>query len=57
MFDQFLSFLSVAAFFTLHGLVALAVILLGLKLNQIYENYLERSKQKTMQALYRSERR
>jgi len=57
MFDVFIEFVSMAAFFALHSALVLGLILLGLALHRVSENHLEWQKEKAMELFYKNERR
>lgn len=56
MFDVFVEFVSMAAFFALHGLIVLGIILIGLTLQGLANSYFERQKQKALEMFYKNDR-
>ncbi len=55
MFEQFIEFITMAAFFALHGLIVLGLIFLGLVLHSASERFFERQRQKAMELFYKNQ--
>ena len=57
MYELFIEFITMAAFFALHGLIVLGLIFLGLTLHAAGERFFERQRQKAMEMFYKNQSR
>ena len=57
MYELFIEFITMVAFFALHGLIVLALIWLGLTLHNAGERFFGRQQQKALEMFYKNQSR